>query len=73
METIQIELRGLSTREFEVLELIAHGRKNREISQALDIEEVTVRFHIGNIFKKLKVKNRTQAGCYAVKIGWIKD
>ncbi|MCK6585164.1 MAG: helix-turn-helix transcriptional regulator [Anaerolineales bacterium] len=35
----------LSARECEVLELIAHGRKNREIALALEIEERTVRFH----------------------------
>ena len=45
----------LSTREFEVLELVARGCKNREIALALDIEECTVRFHVGNIFDKLGV------------------
>jgi DNA-binding NarL/FixJ family response regulator len=63
----------LSTREFEVLELLARGCKNREIAQALEIEEVTVRFHVGNILDKLEVRSRTEAVCHAFRKGWIKD
>lgn len=63
----------LSPREFEVLKLIAGGCKNREIALALEVEEVTVRFHVGNILDKLEVKNRTEAACYAFRQGWIKD
>ena len=62
----------LSAREFEVLEYIARGCKNREIAQNLDIQEVTVRYHIGKILKKLGVKNRTEAACLAVQNDWIK-
>jgi DNA-binding NarL/FixJ family response regulator len=71
MGTIQLENEILSAREFEVLELIARGYKNREIALALKIEVRTVRFHVGNILNKLIVKNRTQAVCYALKRGWI--
>ncbi len=63
----------LSDREFEVLELIAHGCKNREIALALGIQEVTVRFHVKNIVKKLGAKNRTDAACLAIQNGWIRD
>ena len=63
----------LSAREFEVLEHIAHGYKNREIADALAIQEVTVRFHIGNIFDKLGVKNRTEAVGYAFRNKLITD
>lgn len=49
----------LSARDCEVLELIAQGCKNRQIAQALEIEEATVRFHVGNILDKPEVKNRT--------------
>ena len=63
----------LSAREFEVLELIARGCKNLEGALALEIEEVTVRFHVGNILDKLGMKNRTEAVCYAFRKGWIKD
>jgi DNA-binding NarL/FixJ family response regulator len=63
----------LSAREFEVLELIARGCKNREIAQDLNIQEVTVPFHIGKILKKLGVKNRTQAACLAIQNNWIQS
>ena len=59
----------LSYREFEVLELITRGRKNREIALALGIEEGTVRFHVENILDKLNVSNRTGAVSYAFRMG----
>jgi DNA-binding NarL/FixJ family response regulator len=63
----------LSAREFEVLELLSRGCKNRQIALALEIEECTVRFHVGNILSKFEVKNRTEAVCYAFRKGWITD
>ena len=72
MNFIQLSVEEtLSAREFEVLGLIARGRKNREIAQALEIEERTVRFHVENILDKLGVSNRTEAACYAFRNGWI--
>jgi len=71
LNTIQPQEEILTARELEVLKLIAHGCKNREIAQILEIEERTVRFHVGNILHKLKVKNRSEAKCYACKNGWI--
>jgi DNA-binding NarL/FixJ family response regulator len=73
MDTIQQIETFLSARECEVLNLIARGRKNRQIALALGVEERTVRFHVGNILAKLGVKNRTQATCYALRKGWIFD
>lgn len=63
----------LSAREFQVLELVTRGRKNCEIALALEIQEVTVRFHVKNIVKKLGAKNRTDAACLAIRKGWIQD
>ncbi|NLN63865.1 MAG: response regulator transcription factor [Clostridiaceae bacterium] len=57
----------LSSRELEVLELIAKGLLNKEIAKTLFISEKTVKNHISNIFKKLKVSDRTQAAEYAFK------
>ncbi len=51
----------LTPRELEVLTLMAHGRRNREIAEALVISEKTVGDHISNIFSKLQVADRTQA------------
>jgi NarL family two-component system response regulator LiaR len=73
MDTFQLQNEGLSSREFEVLELMARDCKNREIALALEIEVRTVRFHVENILDKLHVKNRTEAVCYAFRSGWITD
>ena len=52
---------GLTNREKEILELIAKGLNNKEISDILFISENTVKYHIKNIYIKLNVKNRVQA------------
>jgi DNA-binding NarL/FixJ family response regulator len=72
MDTIQLQGVTLSVRELEVLEHVAKGSKNREIALALNIEECTVRFHIGRILGKLDVRNRTEAACCAFRNGWIR-
>lgn len=57
----------LTTREIEVLELIAEGMINKEIAKKLYISEKTVKNHVSNIFRKLDVSDRTQAAIYAFK------
>ncbi|MDQ2087643.1 response regulator transcription factor [Herbivorax sp. ANBcel31] len=61
------EENNLTSREREVLELIAEGMINKEIATKLYISEKTVKNHVSNIFKKLKVSDRTQAAIYAYK------
>ncbi len=56
---------GLSTREREVLRLLAQGRTNREIAALLVISEKTVARHLTNIFTKIGVTNRASATAYA--------
>ncbi|MCX7923422.1 MAG: response regulator transcription factor [Clostridia bacterium] len=58
---------ALTSREVEVLELIAEGMINKEIAKHLYISEKTVKNHVSNIFKKLNVSDRTQAAIYAFK------
>jgi DNA-binding NarL/FixJ family response regulator len=58
---------NLTSREIEVLELIAEGMINKEIAKQLYISEKTVKNHVSNIFKKLDVSDRTQAAIYAFK------
>jgi len=58
---------NLSNREIEILEVIASGLSNLEISNKLFISEKTVKAHINHIFKKLGVKSRTQAVKKAVE------
>ena len=56
---------GLTPRELEVLRLVAAGRSNREIAEALVISEHTVARHVQNIFAKLRVPSRTAAVAFA--------
>ncbi|SNR41266.1 regulatory protein, luxR family [Haloechinothrix alba] len=56
---------GLSDRELEVLGLVAEGRSNPEIAEALFISRKTVARHLSNIFTKLGVGSRTAAARYA--------
>jgi DNA-binding CsgD family transcriptional regulator len=60
---------GLTEREAEVLALVAAGRSNREIAEALVLSSKTVARHLSNIFAKLGVASRTQAAAYAFEHG----
>jgi DNA-binding NarL/FixJ family response regulator len=55
----------LTSRELEVLQLVASGATNGEIAQQLWVTEQTVKFHLSNVYRKLKVGNRTEASHYA--------
>ena len=55
------EPNGLTTREAEILVLLAEGLSNKEIAQRAKISSGTVRIHLGNMFKKLHVHSRTEA------------
>jgi DNA-binding NarL/FixJ family response regulator len=57
----------LSSRELQVLQLMAEGRSNSEIAEALYISSSTVRNHISSILMKLQVENRVQAAVRAVR------
>jgi non-specific serine/threonine protein kinase len=59
----------LSTREQEVLELIAAGWSNGQIGKRLSVSESTVKFHVTAIFNKLGVNRRTEAVAAAIKRG----
>ncbi len=61
----------LSDREFEVLRLIAAGKSNAEIAEALVLGESTVKTHIGSILRKLHLSDRTQVAVYAWKEGIV--
>lgn len=61
----------LTDREAEVLRLLAKGRSNKEIAQALIIGEKTVKTHVSNTLAKLNVPSRTQAALFAVRIGMV--
>jgi two-component system, NarL family, nitrate/nitrite response regulator NarL len=62
-------LESLSTREREILVLIARGESNKLIARALDIAETTVKVHVQHIFRKLNVTSRVQVAVYAAARG----
>jgi len=61
----------LTPREIQVMELVAEGRRNKEIASALAISEETVQVHLRNIFAKLKVSERTAALNVAIRRGIV--
>ncbi len=54
-------LEQLSHRQREILELLANGESNKEISRTLNISAGTVKAHLESLYRRLDVKNRTQA------------
>jgi len=61
----------LSSREIEILQLVAEGRTNREIAAQLYISENTVKTHLARIFEKLKTTTRNEAVALAWARGWL--
>lgn len=53
---------ALTPQQFRVLELVADGQLNKQIADRLGIQERTVKAHMSEIFARLSVRNRTQAG-----------
>lgn len=78
---LMVEVRGpqvhsvpgaaLTPREMEVLQLIAQGKNNAAIAEALVITERTVKAHVSNLLGKLHLSDRTQAAVYAWREGLI--
>jgi DNA-binding CsgD family transcriptional regulator len=62
---------GLTAREAEVLALVAAGRSNHEIAEALSLSDHTVRRHLQNIFPKIGVTSRVAAAAYAFTHGLV--
>ena len=58
----------LSARESQVMELMVHGRSNKQIAGQLDISQRTVHVHVAHILEKLHVHSRTQAVLKAVEV-----
>lgn len=58
-------------REIEVLRLLAGGYSNREIAEALNVVEGTIKNHVSNILTKLEVRDRTRAVLKALEWGYL--
>jgi two-component system response regulator DevR len=67
----EAESRKLTERELQVLRMLAQGLSNRDIGGRLYISETTVKFHVGNIMRKLEVSRRAEAVYAASKLGFI--
>lgn len=61
----------LTEREITVLRLVASGQTNKEVANSLELSEKTIKNHLGNIFHKLHVYDRTQAAVLAIRRGII--
>jgi DNA-binding NarL/FixJ family response regulator len=61
----------LTTRELDVLRLVATGKPNKQIAAELAISERTARTHVSRILRKLQVSSRTQAALWAVREGLV--
>ncbi|MGD9315771.1 MAG: response regulator transcription factor [Anaerolineae bacterium] len=67
----QAAVEPLTSREVEVLRLVAKGMTNKAIGRALDISDRTVQGHLANIYGKLHASSRTEAVTKALQQGWL--
>lgn len=61
----------LTLRESEILHHLTEGLSNKEIAKALGVQEITIKVHLKNMYRKLNVSNRTQASNLAFKLGFV--
>lgn len=69
----QVPVDLLTSKEKEVLQMVAKGESNKQIADKMFVKEVTVKTHLNSIFKKLKVANRTQAVLLAMQADLVKN
>ncbi len=62
---------GLTDRELDVLQQLAHGQSTHEVGRAIGISDETVKTHLRQIFRKLGVRDRTQAVAEALRRGLV--
>lgn len=63
---------SLSPRELDVLQLVAQGNSNPQIGRTLFLSETTVKTHLGHVFEKLGVNDRTRAVTRAMELGLLR-
>ena len=71
MSSVEPLLDALTSREREVLEMLAEGLSNKEIAWRMKISEHTVKFHVASIFAKLSASTRTEAVMHGIRQGLI--
>lgn len=62
---------NLTAREQQVMEMLAHGRTNREIAEDLEVSIKTVDTHRGHVLKKLRLRNNAELTRFAVRNGLV--
>jgi len=72
-KTTNADGQTLTPRQVEVLRLLAVGHSNKIIANKLDMAENTVRVHVSAILRFLDVRNRTEAGMAAIRLGLITE
>lgn len=65
-------MKDLSSREREILELLANGLNNREIAATLYISPHTVKNHVSSIYRKLGADDRTLVAVTALRLGVVR-
>ena len=60
---------GLTEQEVKILRLLAEGLSNEEMSRLINLSRETIKMHMKALFRKLEVKNRTEAAVMAVREG----
>lgn len=65
------QLEELTTRELQVLQLLAQGLNNNAIAETLSISDRTVQAHLTNIFAKMRVSSRLEAVLAGIRCGWL--
>lgn len=65
------DVNELTSRQSDVLQLVAQGRTNKEIADALSISGNTVKYHMKEILQKLHLQNRSQVIAYALQTGLV--
>jgi DNA-binding NarL/FixJ family response regulator len=64
---------SLTSREHDVVKLIAEGMSNKQIARKLNLTEGTVKGYVSQILAKLRLQDHTQIALYAVRQGWLND
>jgi DNA-binding NarL/FixJ family response regulator len=65
LQSVRTSAPALTKREFEILQLAAHGYTNGAMARMLTVTEQTIKFHLSNTYRKLNVSNRTEASRWA--------
>lgn len=66
-------LSDLTSREYEILQLVLAGHTNKAIAAEIYISEKTVEFHLDHIYNKIGVRTRVMASVWAVRQGILEE